>query len=197
MGLAEDGSLAEIYEAYRADPAFDHLRTDGIRLVPGEGARSAARVLIVGEAPGAVENTEGRPFVGASGAVLRSLIADVAMLREKDYFITNTVKYRPPGNRTPDWTEIEASLPYLRAEYRAIGSPKVLVAVGAVAYSAFYANSRRHGVLQVSGKPMPLGPGWLVPMIHPAYGLRNAKARPRMEDDWDQFGNWFREEYGA
>ena len=194
-------TLAEIYEAYRSDPAFDHLRTEGIRLVPGEGATSAARILIVGEAPGAVENTDGRPFVGASGAVLRSLITDVAMLKPEDYFITNTVKYRPPGNRTPEWNEIEASVPYLRREFRAIGSPAVIVAVGAVPYSVFRPTGRRQGVLTVAGEPQALGAPeanrWVVPMIHPAYGLRRREIRPDMETHWGRFGQWFREEYGA
>jgi DNA polymerase len=190
-------SLAEIYDAYREDPGFDHLRTTGIVLVPGEGASSNARVLIVGEAPGATENTAGRPFVGASGSVLRSLIVDVAMLRGKDYFITNTVKYRPPGNRTPTWQEVAHSMPYLRAEFKAIGSPNVIVAVGSTAYGAFRPDPGRPGILTSAGKPQPIERGYLVPMIHPAYGLRNKSIRPLMEEHWDRFGHWFREEYGV
>jgi DNA polymerase len=119
------------------------------------------------------------------------------MLREKDYFITNTVKYRPPGNRTPTWQEVAHSMPYLRAEFKAIGSPNVIVAVGSTAYGAFRPDPGRPGILTSAGVPQPLGRGYLIPMIHPAYGLRNPKIRPLMEEHWDRFGHWFREEYGA
>ncbi len=187
-------SLAEIYEEYRADPAFAHLRTRGIVLVPGEGA-PRPKVLIVGEAPGAMENLKKRPFVGASGIVLRSLIDEVAMLQEDEYFITNMVKYRPPGNRTPWPAEIAASLPYLRREYRALGGPAVLVAVGGTAYEAFRPEGVTASITKVAGSLIGYANGrWLLPMLHPAYGLRNAAVRPKMESDWESFGDWFKKE---
>jgi DNA polymerase len=187
--------LADIYDAYRADRRFDHLRTDGIVLVPGEGS-SRPKVLIVGEAPGAMENTHKRPFVGASGLALRSLITEVAGLKPVDYFITNVVKYRPPGNRTPEWTEIDASVPYLRQEYAALGSPAAIIAVGGVALMALRPAEETRGILACAGQAIPLRGGKaLWPMIHPAYGLRNAKVRPQMEEHWEQFGIWFREEF--
>jgi uracil-DNA glycosylase family 4 len=190
-------NLADVYEAYRSDSGFDHLRTDGIVLVPGEGS-SAPKVMIVGEAPGAMENTLRRPFVGASGAVLRSLITDVAKLRPEDYFITNVVKYRPPGNRTPTGTEIQRSLAYLRQEWGAVGGPPVLIAVGAVAKVAL-CHDVPGGILSNSGKSFaaPAGPGRRWIMTHPAYALRNEVYRPTMEEHWERFGSWYREEYGS
>jgi DNA polymerase len=188
-------TLPDVYDAYRADHRFDHLRTDSIVLVPGDGSYRP-KVFIVGEAPGAMENTHRKPFVGASGRVLRSLISDAAGLAPEDYFITNVLKYRPPNNRTPDWQEIDASVPYLRQEYAAVGSPAVIVAVGGVALSVFRPPTETRGILACAGEPITLPGGKaLVPMIHPAYGLRNAEARPRMESHWEQFGIWFREEY--
>jgi DNA polymerase len=190
--------LAEVYDAYRSDRAFDHLRTDGIVLVPGEGS-SKPKVLIVGEAPGATENLSKRPFVGASGRVIRSLIADVAELRPEDYFITNVVKYRPPGNRTPDRKEVEASLPYLRWEYAALGAPPIVVAVGGVALMALRPEGEGRGILAVAGEALPFGDPeggrMLWPMVHPAYGLRNRSYVPNMEKHWTDFGEWFREEF--
>jgi DNA polymerase len=190
--------LADVYEAYRNDPAFAHLRTEGIVLVPGEGS-SNPKVLIVGEAPGATENLHKRPFVGASGVVLRSLISDVAGLDPSDYFITNTVKYRPPGNRNPSWAEIEASLPYLRQEYKALGAPPVVVAVGGVALMALRPEGETRGILACAGNPLPFGHPeggrTLWPMAHPAYGLRNRDFRPAMEQHWEDFGAWFRKEF--
>lgn len=190
-------TLADVYEAYRSDRRFDHLRSDHIVLVPGEGS-SRPNVFVVGEAPGASENTARRPFVGASGQVLRSLIKDAAMLQLTDYFITNVVKYRPPGNRTPTPEEVAASLPYLRREYSALGGPAVIVAVGGTAFSAF--NPARNvspgGILAKAGKSIALPAGKaLWPMIHPAYGLRNPDARPKMEEHWTAFGEWYRKEF--
>jgi len=187
--------LAETYDAYREDPAFAHLRTEGIVLVPGEGS-STPKVMIVGEAPGATENLQQRPFVGASGRVLRSLITDVAGLDAEDYFITNTVKYRPPGNRTPTVDEIEDSLPHLRAEFGALGAPKVIIAVGGIALMVFRPRGETRGILACAGEAIELRRGnWLVPMVHPAYGLRNKSFRPTMEKHWEDFGEWFRKEF--
>lgn len=185
--------LADIYEAYRGDRSFDHLRTEGIVLVSGEGS-SQPRILIVGEAPGAMENTHRRPFCGASGQALRSLIADVARLSPESHFITNVVKYRPPGNRTPTVEEIRASIPYLRREWAALGGPPVIVAVGGTALAALNPGPGSLRTLSHAGKPYRLPTGvYLWPMIHPAYGLRNPSARPKMEEHWSMFGKWFRE----
>lgn len=187
--------LADVYEAYREDPAFSHLRTDGIVLVPGEGS-SNPTVFIVGEAPGATENTQQRPFVGASGAVLRSLIDDVAGLRPGHHFITNVVKYRPPGNRTPTWEEVDASRPHLRAEYGALGSPPVIVTVGRPARDAIMPEWA-DGILTTAGKRFELGTDrTLWTMVHPSYALRNKAYRPYMEQHWTEFGDWIREEFG-
>lgn len=190
-------TLADVYDAYRADRRFDHLRQDGIVLVPGMGA-SRPRIFVVGEAPGAVENTTRSPFQGASGRVLRSLLRDVAEMNQDDLFITNVVKYRPPGNRTPTWDEVEASLPYLRREYAALGYPPVLVAVGGVAWKSLAPESHRNaGILGIAGVPVELKEGKaLWPMVHPSYALRNVNYRPKMESQWERFGNWFREEFG-
>lgn len=183
-------SLADIYEDIRADPVWNPLRTEGIVLVPGEGS-SRPSVLIVGEAPGATENTHRRPFVGASGRVIRSLITDAAELTEDEWFITNVVKYRPPGNRTPVPFEIGAAVPYLRREWVALRCPSVLVAVGGTAKNALAPDIP--GVLQSAGKPHRLKGGrTLWPMLHPAYGLRNPGIRPEMERHWKTLGLWYR-----
>lgn len=183
-------SLPDIYEAYRSDARFDHLRTEHIVLVPGEGS-SRPSVLIVGEAPGAMENTHRRPFVGASGAVLRSLIKDTAGLPEHAYFITNTVKYRLPGNRIPTPAEVDSSLPYLRQEYAALGAPAAIVAVGGVAVQAFW----KHKALSGVGRPVTLPNGTaLWPMISPELGMQRAEYRPQMEQHWTALGDWLREE---
>lgn len=190
-------SLAEVYDDYRTDPRFDHLRTQDIVLVPGEGS-PVPRVFIVGEAPGATENLRKRPFVGASGAVIRSLITDVARLDPTDWFLTNTVKYRPPGNRTPTPQEIEFSREYLRREYAALGSPPVIIAVGNPARIAM-APHMTGGTTSLAGKPYDISAKrkklWVWVMVHPRYALGNRKYRPTMESHWEIFGEWFVREF--
>lgn len=186
-------TLAEVYDAIREEHAFGHLRSAGIALVPGEGG-SRPDMLIVGEAPGATENTARRPFVGASGRVLRSLIDTVAELTPEEYFITNVIKYRPPGNRTPFDGEIRNAVPYLRREWKALQCPRILVAVGGTALKALAPGSPT--VTRAAGKPQMLSGGRILwPMYHPAYGLRNPQAQPTMEQHWTEFGRWYRKEF--
>jgi uracil-DNA glycosylase family 4 len=188
--------LADVYEAYRADPAFDHLRAPGIVLVAGEGS-SRPKVLIVGSAPGATENTARRPFVGASGMVLRSLINDCAQLESQDYFLTTTIKYRTPGGRVPTRSEIEASVPYLRCEWSALGGPGIIVAVGEIALTALKRPHSKLGSLSHAGKPYAIGGGKaLWPMIPPSFGVQHANAQPQMEAHWKALGDYVREEFG-
>lgn len=119
--------LDDVYREIKDDPYWDHLRLPGIAFVPGYGQRTRPSVMIVGEAPGATENHRQRPFCGPSGRVLDHLM-DVAGLRlgarredppghgdktdpapftdPANAFVTNVVKYRPPGNRTPTINEI-------------------------------------------------------------------------------------------
>jgi DNA polymerase len=185
--------LLDLYEEYREDPAFQHLRRPNVNLVPGAGSYHP-KVLIVGEAPGATENVEGKPFVGASGRALRSLITDAAGLSWDDVFLTNVVKYQPLGNRTPYRSEIEASRPYLRREWGILGRPMVLVACGGTALKALSPNYRRDS--QSPGSPQLLSGGIaLWPMFNPAYPLSQQSLRPTVEKHWTNFGRWFREEY--
>ncbi|MFN3421301.1 MAG: uracil-DNA glycosylase, partial [Armatimonadota bacterium] len=91
--------------------------------VPGEGNPSA-KVMFIGEAPGEQEDAQGRPFVGPAGRFLNELLALAGLSRE-EVFITNTVKCRPPNNRTPSNEEMAACHPYLEAQIALI-QPKVI-----------------------------------------------------------------------
>ena len=116
-------ALKAIYKAYAQDPAFERLRTDPPqpkRVVPGRGSMSP-KLVLVGEAPGRMEASTRKPFMGAAGQVLNKLLASIDLER-KDVFITNAVKYRPTigqvtvRNRTPTPDEWRASRPYLLDE---------------------------------------------------------------------------------
>lgn len=95
--------------------------------VPGEGRRDAL-IMFVGEAPGAREDEEGRPFVGSAGKLLTSLIESIGLTREEVY-ITNIVKCRPPNNRDPEPEEVDACSPYLVKQIILI-KPRIIVALG-------------------------------------------------------------------
>lgn len=100
------------------------------RAVPGEGRRNA-RVLFVGEGPGAEEDRQGRPFVGPAGMLLDKMLHAIGLRRE-DVYIANIIKCRPPGNRAPADTEAKACLPFLRRQLKLI-NPRVIVCLGTTA----------------------------------------------------------------
>ncbi len=191
--------LEDLYELMREDSVWDDLRKGKNRLVPGEGARDKPKAFIIGEAPGAEEAMALRPFVGKSGKVLRQLMASANLytfdwenVEEKRYgvanaWLTNVVKYRPPSNRTPTPYEIKLARPYLRKEWELVGSPQLIIPVGAVALYAVM--GRPKSITGNAGNPFRSESGKIVwPMLHPAYGLRNEEARADMEKHWKVLG---------
>ena len=146
--------------------------------VPGEG-NSKAKLVCVGEAPGAKEDETGRPFVGQAGQLLNKILAAIDLNRE-DVFICNVLKHRPPGNRNPRPEEVEACSPYLIRQLELI-KPKVIVAFGTFAAQTLLNTKTPIGQLRglmhkYHGIP-------LVVTYHPAALLRNpAWKRPTWED---------------
>ncbi|MDP4038451.1 MAG: uracil-DNA glycosylase [bacterium] len=146
--------------------------------VPGEGNPNAL-VLFIGEAPGAEEDREGRPFVGSSGKFLTEMIELIGLARE-DVFITNIVKYRPPNNRDPFANEIQECLPYLLAQIKII-QPKLIVFLGRHSMNIFLPEltiSRDHG------KPVKKGGQVYLPLYHPAAALYNNSMRETLINDF-------------
>jgi len=139
------------------------------RVVPGVGDRQADW-LFVGEAPGAEEDRRGEPFVGAAGMLLDSMLAALHLSRQKNVYIANVIKCRPPDNRTPEASECQACMPYLERQIALI-QPKVIVALGRVAAQSLLRSeinlgSLRNKVHAYEGIPV-------VVTFHPAYLLRN------------------------
>jgi DNA polymerase len=99
--------------------------------VPGEGV-SNPLVMIIGEGPGADEDRAGRPFVGKAGQLLDKMLTSIGLSREKNCFITNMVKCRPPGNRDPEPEEISVCNPYLKRQITLL-NPKIILNVGRIA----------------------------------------------------------------
>jgi uracil-DNA glycosylase len=146
--------------------------------VPGEG-NPKAKLVCVGEAPGAKEDETGRPFVGQAGQLLTKILAAIDLTREQ-IFICNVLKHRPPGNRNPRPDEVEACSPYLIRQLELI-KPKVIVAFGTFAAQTLLNTKTPLGQLRglvhrYHGIP-------LVVTYHPAALLRNpAWKRPTWED---------------
>jgi DNA polymerase len=146
--------------------------------VPGEGADSAD-FFCVGEAPGADEDREGRPFVGAAGEILRKGLEGLK-LTPAEYFIANVIKHRPPGNRDPQPEEVAACQPYL-ARQIALVRPHVILALGRIAAQTLLRTTRGIGTLrgnvhEYEGIPV-------IVTYHPAATLRNAEWKRPLWDD--------------
>ncbi len=146
--------------------------------VPGEGPLDA-EVLFIGEAPGVNEDRQGRPFVGQAGAFLEDLLA-VAGLSRSEVYICNVLKCRPPGNRDPLPTEIEACGGYLGAQIRLI-DPLLIVTLGRYSMSRFFPNQ---AISRIHGKPREANGRILVPMYHPAAALHQQRLRSTIIDDF-------------
>ncbi len=176
-GIVDQVSLSAIAAAVEKCTRCPLYKTANLG-VPGEGAENA-RLVCVGEAPGAKEDETGQPFVGAAGQLLTRILAAVDLTRE-EVFITNVVKHRPPGNRNPLPNEIEACSPYLIRQLELI-RPKVIVAFGTFAAQTLLNTKTPIGKLRgevhrYHGIP-------LVVTYHPAALLRNPSwKRPTWED---------------
>ncbi len=145
-------------------------------IVLGEGNRHAD-IMLVGEGPGADEDAQGRPFVGKAGQLLDKMFLSIDMRREELY-ITNVVKCRPPGNRTPEDVEAEACLPILRMQYALI-KPKIVVCLGATATRHVYDHEAR--ITRVRGQWMEKNGTLFLPTYHPAALLRD---ETKKKDVW-------------
>lgn len=138
-------------------------------LVFGEGDPDA-RLMVIGEAPGEDEDLSGRPFVGRAGQLLDKVFASVGISRDEIY-ITNIVKFRPPGNRNPKPEEIKASEELLLAQIATV-SPQVIATLGNVPTQYFL--NTTDGITKTHGRVFAWNGLSVFPLYHPAYLLRNA-----------------------
>jgi DNA polymerase len=170
-------TLDEIAERIRTSYCCDLCPTR-TNAVPGEG-NPKARLMLVGEAPGATEDQTGRPFVGQAGQLLNGILEAIGLKRE-DVYITNVVKCRPPQNRKPLPDEVAACIPYLYRQIALI-KPKVIVALGGTAGEALLGVKKSLGDLR--GKVHRFGGIPLVVTYHPAALLRNPNWKKPTWDD--------------
>jgi uracil-DNA glycosylase len=183
--LTPEERITAAYAEYQQLTVLAPLR-DQSPFVPGSGPRNAP-FLLVGEAPGAEEVKQGRPFVGRSGQLLFQLLAERGVQRRLCY-VTNVILYRPPGNRTPETFEIAASRKRLSTEILAV-RPGLVITCGAVALRAVSPVDGR--ISEVHGKirpavfrepPESFGVPWL-PTFHPSAALRSSDVLDEMRED--------------
>ncbi|QQB35080.1 uracil-DNA glycosylase [Achromobacter deleyi] len=143
------------------------------------------RWLVVGEAPGEQEDRQGQPFVGRSGQLLDAMLSAVGMSRERDVFIANVIKCRPPGNRNPKPEEIAACSPYLMRQIALLKPERILV-LGRFAAQTLLGTDATIGSLRGRVHQMKTDEGREIPVVvsyHPAYLLRSPAEKARAWQD--------------
>jgi DNA polymerase len=161
----------------------DHpLRDTATNLVFCDGT-AATGLMLIGEAPGGEEDKQGKPFVGASGQLLDRMFRSIGLERQRDFYLTNILPWRPPGNRTPTDGEIAFFLPFLLRHIE-LARPQHLVLLGGVSAKTLLRakegitrlRGRWHRVEGVGDAPLPA-----LATLHPAYLLRSPGAK---KDAW-------------
>lgn len=134
-----------------------------------------AEVMFIGEGPGEQEDLRGEPFVGRSGKLLDSMLSEIGLFRDKNIYIANIVKCRPPKNRDPLPEEQELCTPWLRNQFLLI-KPKIIVAVGRIAAMKIIDPNikitKQHGIFYQKKQTL------MMPTLHPAALLRNPNNKP-------------------
>ena len=140
-----------------------------------------AKVLFIGEGPGENEDLQGKPFVGRGGMLLDKMLSVVDLSRDKNIYIANMVKCRPPKNRDPEETEVAACRPWLEEQIRII-DPKIIVCLGRVSAIRFidpnFKVTKEHGQFIEKGGRLVMG------TFHPAAILRNPNQKPAAMEDF-------------
>jgi len=152
------------------------LKKNATNMVFGDGNPNA-KIMIVGEGPGAQEDAEGIPFVGRAGKLLDKMLKSINLNRTKVY-ISNVVNYRPPANRRPTDIEIARYFPFLKSHVEII-NPKILILLGSTALNTIIGNaeviSRARGkwLQKEIGKSKP----WIIASFHPAFLMRQPEQK--------------------
>ncbi len=162
------------------------LRETATNLVFSDG-NPAAKIMLLGEAPGADEDRQGKPFVGVSGQLLDRMLATIGLSRAENVFISNVIFWRPPGNRTPTEAEIATCWPFC-ARAISLLQPRLLILAGASPTKTVLRTTE--GITRLRGRwqsyqpeDASLPPIPTLPILHPAYLLRQAVAKRQAWQD--------------
>src|SRR5436190_22312443 len=187
MGRSAEERRAGLVELYRElhDQHGCPLAGSRTHIVFGMG-NANADLRFVGEAPGATEDQQGKPFVGRAGQLLDELLAEIGLSR-RDVFVANILMCRPPGNRDPLPEEIEECKPYLLRKVELI-EPKVIATLGNFATKTI--TQSQVGITRCCGRPQERTVAGLdliiYPLFHPAAALRTPKVLEQLRDDFSR-----------
>jgi uracil-DNA glycosylase family 4 len=173
LKLLEDLRLKEIGNCVRCK-----LHKKRQTIVFGEG-NPAAKLMLIGEAPGADEDQQGRPFVGRAGQLLMQMIKAIGFQRS-DVYIANVLKCRPPENRNPEADEIAECSPFLYKQISII-QPKIIIALGTFAAQLILNSKSSISSLRNRVYEMPFGK--VVATFHPSFLLRSPQKKPEAWED--------------
>ena len=148
-------------------------------VVFGEG-NPQADIMFIGEAPGATEDSMGKPFTGRSGELLTKMIENVLLIKREEVYITNIVKCRPPDNRVPTPTEAHTCYSFLLKQIELV-KPKLIITLGGTAYH--YMTGDETGISKIRGTLHQQNGYTLIPTYHPSFLLRNPSAKKEVFED--------------
>jgi uracil-DNA glycosylase family 4 len=167
-------NLAELEKAVRAFDGLSIAKT-ATNTVFCDGIADSD-IMMIGEAPGAEEDAQGIPFCGASGKMLDQMLGHVGLSRETNFYITNTIFWRPPGNRRPTPEELAICLPFVE-KHIALMQPKLIILVGGTAITSIL--NAKQGITKLRGQLFDYNNNYLeapiptTPIFHPSYLLRS------------------------
>lgn len=187
VGRAEPANRADAWQNLAREVAACEacaLSRTRQHVVVGRGATNA-RCLLVGEAPGAEEDRLGEPFVGRAGALLDQILRAAGLDRERDVYVANTLKCRPPGNRNPEPEESARCRPFLLRQLELL-QPGLIVLMGRFAAQSVLGTDAPISGLRGRVHQTRIGSGeWpCVVTYHPAYLLRNPGDKAKAWRDW-------------
>ena len=181
-GLAASAQTLDQLQAILGSYDGCGLKLRATQLVFADG-NPEAEIMLIGEAPGAEEDRQGKPFVGKSGQLLDRMLGAIGLDRTKVY-IANTVPWRPPGNRTPTPEEMALCLPFLHRQVELV-APRIVMTLGGPAMQTVFSTS--NGIIKMRGKWSNVAIGNhtadAMPTLHPAYLLRNPAAKQQAWKD--------------
>ncbi len=181
-----------LFKTYTMNTQLEQLKTEILscqkcelsktrnHVIFGEGNEHAP-IMVIGEAPGADEDRIGRPFIGRSGQLLDKIFAACGFTRDQHIFISNIIRCRPPGNRTPTPQEAEICMPWLIKQIEVI-DPKIIILLGAT--SLKYLAGSNHRITRERGTWLDVQNRLAMPVFHPAALLRNPNLK---RDTWEDF----------
>src|SRR5215216_3026851 len=176
--MSDEAQLEKLAKQIRVCTKCE-LHRSRTNAVPGEGP-THAEIMLIGEGPGAREDEQGRPFVGASGKFLDQLLEQAGVTRA-DVWITNVVKCRPPGNRDPLPDEVEiCTSNYLQHQIKIV-NPSIIVTLGRFSMVVFFKGAK---ISKIHGQMRKVADRFVIAMFHPAAALHQISLKPAIMADF-------------